>query len=250
MPSTTEVRQPCSITEKICMKRILFPTAIGALIVAVVAYWVFTGKLSTDGRSAPVVVGDEDRMHAVLKDVAELKDRVAQLSKEVATLRRVTLQSPDKPAAPPSQGAATVSQGPSVDPGDDDFEQMLRERNEATARLQAQRLEQFAAIESVFASESPDPNWSGETSAWMRQTLADKDIGKINASNAECRTSLCRLEINIDNRSSDQTSMMLAHKLGDRLPRAEYDKIDEGNGTTTVILYLFREGYNPPPLTP
>ncbi|MGR8978617.1 MAG: hypothetical protein ACU84H_00795 [Gammaproteobacteria bacterium] len=224
------------------MKLSLIVSAACALALAVGIYLTLTVKRTAPAAEAMNVQNDHE-------ELAALKKQVAQLSSEVVSLRHDLLPLLARQSAAPSKaGAADGASGSdSVTSAKDEVENIIREREESTSRLKAQRLENFAAIETLFNNEAPDPNWSAETADWVRQTLADnKEFEKIISSNVECRTSLCRLEATADNQSASGIPPLLAHKLGWRLPRAKVDKIDEGNGTTTAIMYLFREGYKPP----
>lgn len=236
---------------------VLIPVSLlGTLVIGMGIYSVMEGKDPADKGISGVAVTDTGRERDIIQETTVLKQQMAQLSSEVADLRHVILQMQSKneglskhgsPSVNVNQeGSSTAMETNNVDDTLEKIEKMFQERDKQNARFQAKRQDRIAAIESSFLGESPDPNWSAKTEDLVQQKLAENDFKKIISSNVECRTSLCRMDVTVDQNDASKLTMSLLHKLGKLLPRSMVDHINGGDGTQTLIVYMLREGYKPP----
>jgi hypothetical protein len=116
-------------------------------------------------------------------------------------------------------------------------------RTDPVARAAQQRMyrEHMASVEAAFRKEPTDPLWSSATSGLVQATLhADNDLRSL-ARGVECRSQSCRVEIADDGTGSVGDLLpMFALQLGSALPSVIVDRIEDGRGTATMILYMLR----------
>jgi hypothetical protein len=224
--------------------------AAGALGLAVGLYVVRSGEgpaVSEREVAACVPAADAGRGEDVRQEVAALKSQVAQLSAEVTSLRWDVLQSLADARAPSAAGAAGGTPGEGEGElgaaGEQDFEHMLAAREEDQVRHQ----ERMAALDAALENDPIDPSWSAQATGVLQQALAEDDGGSVTPGSLVCRSSMCRVEITVkEGDGADKVAMKLPHRVGEMFPNAEGNQVEEDDGATTLVLYLFRAGHAPP----
>jgi len=166
---------------------------------------------------------------AAANDIAALREEVAALRAELASLRH-----PGNTLAPSSDAASAASTEKNV-------------RDPATrAEAERNRRQQMAAVESAFRNEPNDPNWSPRATTLIQQALSSNDATRAGIGDIECQSRTCRVEIRDDGSSQMGKFMpMFAQQVSQSFPTIIADRVEQGNGGATMVLYLSRN--NPQP---
>ena len=115
------------------------------------------------------------------------------------------------------------------------------------ARADAQLQTQIETLEAAVYGEKPDPVWTRDAEQALQAMWQGQENRGLSLVHAECRTSLCRLELDLDGTRSAEESF---HTLIHHIPWAgqSFVQITEGEAPQ-VVLYLAREGYALPQVT-
>src|ERR1700674_401019 len=160
-------------------------------------------------------------------DVAALREEVALLRAEVSSLQR---QMSRQVVANAGSPAATNSHTDPV------------ARAEAERNYQAQ----MASVESAFRKEKTNPGWSSSTASLVQQALTSDETVRPDMRNIECRADTCRVEISDDGLGGLAKFLpMFAQQVSQSLPTITVNNIDQGNGASTMVLYLSRNSAQP-----
>jgi hypothetical protein len=119
----------------------------------------------------------------------------------------------------------------------------------AQAKFREERRVYMKSVEKRFRNDSRDPSWS---SAAHGAILAALDATKLRdaADSVECRSQMCRVEI-ADRGPETATQMpLVALHLVETLPKIEYERIDDGHGHQSTVLYMSRYDDPAPADTP
>jgi hypothetical protein len=102
-------------------------------------------------------------------------------------------------------------------------------------------------LERTFWDEPLDPAWADETVEAIHQALASEDVASPTVLALECRARTCRLEL-ADDATSDLLKVLPAflHQLAQPLPSATAYRAADGQGASSLRLYLAREAPVPP----
>ena len=160
-------------------------------------------------------------------DMAALREEVAFLRAEVSSLRRQM----------PRQTQANT-----------DTQATDNSRTDPTARAEAERSyqKQMAAVESAFRNEKTDTKWSISAASVVQQALTSDESMRPNIGNVECRSNTCRVEITDDGSGGLSKSLpMFAQQVGQTFPTMTVNNIDQGNGVSSMVFYLSRNGPQP-----
>lgn len=155
--------------------------------------------------------------------VADLRQEVVLLRREVADLREQVMRLPG------SSSAEADKPNPRTDP---------------VAKQEAQQAEalRVASSETAFQSEHNDPRWSQATATALQTTIGQVDASLRNqVRSIECRSQSCRVEINAGAGSAlAQELPLIVTRLGDTLPHVTAGQVDQGDGQQATVLYLSR----------
>ncbi|HXK17136.1 MAG TPA: hypothetical protein VNG33_05020 [Polyangiaceae bacterium] len=141
---------------------------------------------------------------------SQVKDVRSQLSMVQADLnqRAAAVQQPDPPASPEEQRAKT----------------------------QERRHAHLAEVAASFEREQHDAVWAPSTTTFVQEKL--KGVPALSgAGPIDCRTSMCRFEVDPNQDGFDKQLPVFLHSLGDTLPNAEADyQVVNGKGHYTFFL--------------
>jgi len=160
----------------------------------------------------PVVAGGAES-----PEVGELRQELFRLRHQVASQEmRLTTADPGKAqAAPPDTGP------------------------EARAEAERKRKDYVAGLDAAFRKEVRDPQWSDATTSTVQSALAADEQLRVAGRGVECRSQTCRVEI-ADNGSLGKALPLFVHHVGPVLPTMTADRVVDGNGSATMVLYLSR----------
>ncbi|MGH8612777.1 MAG: hypothetical protein ACREYF_12315 [Gammaproteobacteria bacterium] len=169
--------------------------------------------------------------------IAELSAKLKGLDEKFAVLRQeVQARLAEQPAASKEEGDAEIALGdPRTDP-------------RALAEAERQEQERVQTLEHSFQNESTrDLEWSSRASAALEQAFASDKAANAQVNDMECRSRQCRVELLFqDGTERDNFMGWLPLQLAETLPTIAVDQVDQIDGSTTLVLYLFGEGYEPP----
>ncbi|MBI3301221.1 MAG: hypothetical protein HYZ72_03970, partial [Deltaproteobacteria bacterium] len=110
---------------------------------------------------------------------------------------------------------------------------------EERERAEAQTRAQMELVEGTMRAEKTDPQWTSAAKLALDEVFHSEAMTGMQLVDAECRTTLGRLELALDDSTSPEDSFRklvhLAPWQGQRFVR-----IDEGG---SAVVYLAREGY-------
>lgn len=224
------------------MKTIVAAVSAALVVVALVAYFVLQDDPSATIAADPSAAEREAQLRALQEQVAALQQRVADA--EASMMRS---------APTPSVGAA-VKAAPSTDdspasaPAPTALPQAAEERAITTNVMREKTL---ATLENKLADEQLDAGWAGNFQAQLEQGLQSESFNGTRLSAVTCKSSLCRVTLTHDN--VDMQEQFFEHML--ELPvmantQAYYQRKDHPDGSTSLVLYIAREGQTlplPPP---
>jgi hypothetical protein len=119
---------------------------------------------------------------------------------------------------------------------------------QADAQVQAQA----GLVENTFSAEMSDPEWAGAAEVALQELFQSEDVIAIALVEAECRTTMCRLELAANNAPAggpgfEEAFRALIHLLP--WPGEGFSRIDNlDSESPTAVLYLTREGHFLPQL--
>jgi hypothetical protein len=191
--------------------------------------------------------------------LAALKGEVALLKSEVATLKAASIDSSDMQrrfiklqqevaALQPRTGnALTANESSNSENSTKSQERTEQDIIAATEEQKEEHRKHMEVINGVFLSEPVDYQWSTKTTDLITQSLGNGEQIRINLSNAECHTTLCRVEINYDDaEAAREFQLQFPMQVGGALPQISYLYEPQDDGSTNVVMYLARKGYDLP----
>lgn len=227
------------------MKTIVATVGAAIAVVTLVAYFVLQDDPSVTIAADPAAAEREAQLRALQEQVAALQQRVADA--EASMMRS---------APTPSVGAA-VNSAPSTDDTPSSAPAptappLAADERAATANVMREKT--LATLENKLADEELDAGWAGNFQAQLEQGLQSESFNGTRLSAVTCKRSLCRVTLAHDN--VDMQEQFFEHML--ELPvmantQAYYQREDHPDGSTSLILYIAREGQAlplPPPDAP
>lgn len=183
----------------------------------------------------PFAAAPDMQRDATRTEMAQLRERVAKLDADIADLRRGLLNPPTgTAAATPASGSVRAAATPSPE--------RTRRRDDAAARAAAEQAERALAAsrETAFRNEALDSAWARRSALQLQQAFADG--GAAEAPRAlQCRSQTCRIEIaGADAERLDRQLPLLAGRLASSFGTVVASRVDEGDGTQAMVLYLSR----------
>jgi hypothetical protein len=187
-------------------------------------------SLSTKADKSPEKDSTEEKIAALSAELKRLDEKLALLHQEVQL--RLAVQ----PAASKEESDEETDLGdPRTDP-------------RALAEAEREEQERVQSLEDNFQNESMrDLEWSSRASAALEQAFASDRAANTQVNDMECRTRQCRVEL-VFRSDADRDKLMdcLPQELADALPSIAVHEVEQADGSTTLVLYLFGEGYEPP----
>ena len=213
-------------------------TTLLATVILLLAGYITLDRYSSTSEIAPEAAmsgSTEDsvsRLEALERELAAMKaERAAEATQRAdqmasshsANYRSMTL-------APPK--SEEVQAAPS--------ERQVRDAAEGN-RAEEQFQLHVAEIAAIFERELRDQKWADGTRDSIEATLARGELTQVKLKSIDCRTSTCRLEIQEDIHNKLSTLLpLLALQLADKLPNVTAQRLDQGDGRATMVLFMSR----------
>jgi hypothetical protein len=152
---------------------------------------------------------------------------MARLNAQVSALREQMAENQASPSA--DAGAVDPEPGPARrDPA---------ERAQQETEWHAHMME----VDSDFQSEAMDPRWASSTASAVQRTVNASDAMRGNMRSVECRSQTCRVELDDDGSGAMSKELpIFVQQFAETLPSVQADRIDDGSGRTTMVLYMAR----------
>lgn len=111
-----------------------------------------------------------------------------------------------------------------------------------------QREQAVARLADYFQAEAIDSAWSPKMAGLIQDRFLNTEtLADVRLINSDCRASLCRIEVEVDNPDEMlQLEAELPALIGEELPRMTTFSEEQGNGSSRVTVYLARKGYKLP----
>jgi hypothetical protein len=171
---------------------------------------------------------DDAGLLALRREITRLKAEVDTLRRDVETLaERETL---------------AITEGDFY--ADEDKPLAIVEAEELAAREESewQLRQHIASIEDYFQSEIDYTGWSVQAIELIERALQSEMFSKTSLISLECRSSLCRLEVQHDNPQASRVfSNNFLAKVADMFSKFTIDHVDEGDSYSSMVIYLMQE---------
>jgi ribosomal protein L29 len=165
-----------------------------------------------------------------LEELRELRSELAALKASIAA-HGVTTGSPQQETA---RSKSELPAGASA---------LDTQTDAAAARQEDERrfAEHVAAIATAFSREPRDLRWSSETDELLESLLNTEELRGLHYQNIDCRTTTCRVEIEDDGSGrAAEIFPLLAIRTATTLPSITMERIEQGDGRATMVLYMSR----------
>lgn len=162
-------------------------------------------------------------------DKVALEKRSTSIEKEMSMLRSQTGQQLQQ------QDAGKRTEADS---------QPVLTQEEEDAQVNAQIQAQIGLLEGLIRAENIDRQWTGPAEAVLQETFQKEEMQGLQLAKAECRTTICRMEIVADSSLSPEESFQKLVHLAPWQGQG-FTNIDlEAGGE--IVVYLAREGHDFP----
>lgn len=185
---------------------------------------------------------DSARVAALERRIDELQNRV-NLAETAASAQEVS-SGPQQQAASEAQSAQPEAMEQRPETPERRAETALRDQEEQDRIYQQQTI---AALDEQLATEEYDTDWDSNVKAELDQNLKLDSFNGTRVSNVECKSTLCRVALTHTNAEAET---LFFENLGN-LPmmkntRAYYQRETNADGSTSMVLYVAREGKSLP----
>jgi hypothetical protein len=170
----------------------------------------------------------EQRSDVMSRELAVLRSQLPHVN-QAQELRRQEMQQIARAGLVGGHAAEATALSPAAEPAEDE-----------PARAEAQTRAQIEVLEGTVRVENADPKWASAAKLALNEAFHNEVMAGRRLGHADCRTSLCRLELLLeDSRSAEETFQQLI----DFTPwdGQGFVRIDEKSGE--IVVYLSREGY-------
>lgn len=232
----------------------VWSTLLGVTLGAVPATYLLTQSSTAVAPAKSTDLGSENYRDA--EDAARLAAMEARMEKLQARLDGTEGTMPGsnhvnaggrsraKPTLTPDAAIAIESEPDTIAKQARDLEVLPQER---IAQDQAYQQQTTVTLAGQLASEEYDSDWAGNFQADLDQGLKSDSFTGTHLSDVECKSSLCRVTLAHDN--SETEDQFFEHML--ELPvmantQAYYQRENNGDGSTSLVLYVAREGQTLP----
>lgn len=219
-------------------------------VLAGVIFWTYEGHdASHESAAIPLDRFDDSAKQDIPEDMEALRTETERLKGSRNDVERLSaeLSSLRSTLAKVSQDQASIAQ--SIDqasspeaPGEAATLEFTPE--EELERADAQTQAQFELIDGTLLAEESDSDWASSANLTLHEAFQSEDMKGLALVGVECRTTICRLELSLDNASPEESFHHLVHLTP--WQGQKFFRINEEKGEAMV--YLAREGHSLPQL--
>ncbi len=119
---------------------------------------------------------------------------------------------------------------------------------EIEEQIEAAVTAEIEVLDSALAGQAVDLQWAATAQKALDEAWEEAEVGDTAQMNAECRTTLCRIEVNLDESSSSSQNVdRLLTVLSFALPGEGFFRINPNiDGSPTAVMYIAREEHTLP----
>lgn len=165
--------------------------------------------------------------HGQDRQLAHLRAEISSLKGQLVAIR----------AGLDDRGAEAMQPEPTVEEPSSD-QAVAPTPEEGRAQGAAEWREHMQQVSAAFVEEPVDKSWSAEKHQFVEARLRSDPVLNAVASEVECRSSTCRVELVGDPIDVNKQLPMFVHSLGQTLPRADAERIDHPDGRVTMVVYV------------
>lgn len=221
-------------------------TGIAVAVLVLVAYRsAQNDPTATLASSSASATSDAD---ATARDaqLRNLQEQVAALQKRLADAEASMVHTAPAPGGNERANTTPPITDDTAQPAPTPSAQPMTEEERADA-AKAMRENTLATLETQLAGEELDAGWAGNFQTQLEQGLKSESFAGTRLSAVTCKSSLCRVTLAHDN--ADMQEQFFEHML--ELPvmantQAYYQREDHPDGSTSLVLYIAREGQTLP----
>jgi len=230
----------------------LFPVGLGFSLVLVsisaTALWVHrhsepshtsTIRATHQSQDPAKRITPED-VAALKVEIARLKDdksKFERLSREMTALRSQLTQVEQE------QKLRSQEEGLPHSTGETEANPATLTPEEEQTRAEAQIQTQVALLEGTLLAEKLDSAWVNAAQLALNTTFHSETMAGVQLMKADCRTTLCRLELFLDGSTAPEDSF---RKLVHASPWEGQGFVQIDGESGKAVVYLSREGYSLP----
>lgn len=171
-------------------------------------------------------------------DLTTLRSQLASVDRDQDTADRQLNQIADKMSQASLEGAPSAANDEKAETASLTSEQ---ERERAAAHDRAE----LTLMEGTLHAETPDPTWASTARLALQTTFQHEALPGIQMLNAECRRTLCRMELSLDGSTAQNSYRNLPNLAPWSAP--SFIQIDTETGS--AVMYLAREEHSLPQMT-
>jgi len=203
------------------MKRVAVAVGLAGLLLAAVSFYLNVQSAAVAPNVASMSDADRARLEHLSAQVDDLQSRLREMQAgSVAQASSARHAAPGDTQAPESASAnADVAAIRAAD----------AERHHAY----------MADVAQAFRNEAVDTAWATRAASRVSAAFESDEALRGVARTVECRRQTCRVELADD--GSNSVSRRLPYiliGLADVLPHASADQVDQGNGRSSMVLYM------------
>lgn len=190
----------------------------------------------------------EEEVAALRREISDLRDMIASASAsgeiemvdpEVASLKQDIAALQEQLTSLGTEVRAGAGFVPAAQPQTEP-KQSEEERRELAKQAVTERMNY---IESQFANEDIDAQWGNNVETQLISTFQNPALQQSALVNAECRSTLCRLEVaHEDGADISEFQSVLADETAKVAPEGAIQQVVGPDGKTRSIIFLARSG--------
>jgi hypothetical protein len=228
-------------------KTVLIGLGFGLATVGAMALWRHERPSPSHVLPAPALHHAADPAKRLTpEDIEGLKEEIARLKADKDELAQLSgeLKS-DLTSLHNKLTRAGLEGSAGLAAGDNEADAAPLTPEEERERVAAQIQTEIELIEETMLAEKTDPQWANEAQLALTYTFQSELVPGLSLVDAECRTTLCRMELLLDGSTPEDGVRKLAHLAP--WPGESLLHIDLEAGI--AVGYLSREGHSLPRLT-
>lgn len=175
------------------------------------------------------------------QQIAQLKAEIARLKSDLAVLRNRF----DKEKSDAGTKTSSIEYQPQQAPTEAEMAQEAENAQKRTAQAEEQLSGYLENIESNFRAEPKNATWADPIAERINRLWANTQPSDVHLTALDCRTTMCRIEIQTGSEPADVYSTLFAELSPDLPGVMQIPAADPADATS--IYYLARDQFPSPP---
>jgi hypothetical protein len=197
-----------------------------------------------------------DEIKLNLKAIEKIDHEIKLLKSDIVSMKATNLRlsrlNKHENLVKPSTNLTTVAQNDQSQQSSEIDDNVLSDQQfnpiEMEKNQEEKQTKNLDKINNAFLAESLDQSWSPEATALIKGFFDTEAGAKINLVDYECRKTLCKVEITKPENSNldDNVMMIFPMHISKALSQGSFFHQKNEDGSTNVIIYLVRNGFDLP----